>query len=272
MTALEDILRVTEARVRALVGRRDDLERAAAAAPAAPDWVVAFAGRAVSVIGEIKRRSPSAGVIAAALNPVSHARAYEAGGASAISVLTEGAHFGGALEDLQDVRAAVGIPVLRKDFVVDPLQLYETRAAGASAVLLIVRILGAGQLRELSAVAADLGLARLVEVHTPRELDRALSLTPEAVGVNSRDLATFQVSVEGIASLLGEVPPGTIAVAESGIAGRTDVERVAAWGADAILVGTSVAGDPDPRTALQRLTGVARRERGGGMSSRKGNA
>jgi indole-3-glycerol phosphate synthase len=268
MTVLEGIIQVAEGRVRELLAHRDDVERRAAAAPPAPAWGQAFRGENVAVIGEIKRRSPSAGVIAAELDPAEHARAYVAGGASAISVLTEDVHFGGALEDLAAVRAAADVPVLRKDFILDAVQLYETRAVGASAVLLIVRVLGAGRLRELSAVAAKLGLARLVEVHTGEELDLAASLAPEAIGVNSRDLATFRVSVEGIAPLLAAVPARTIAVAESGIRDHADVRRVAAWGADAILVGTSVVGDADPAAAVRRLVGVARSGRGVSLGER----
>jgi indole-3-glycerol phosphate synthase len=267
VTGLSDILRATEARVRSLEPSRAALERSAAVAPRAPAWGAAFAAGSVSVIGEIKRRSPSAGVIAPGLDPARHARAYVAGGAGAISVLTDETHFGGTLEDLHDVRAAVGVPVLRKDFIIDPIQIFESRAAGASAILLIVRALGNAQLQELSAVAAGLGLARLVEVHTADELERAALLAPEAIGVNSRDLATFDVSPEAVAPLLGAVPAGVIAVAESGIATREDVERVSEWGADAILVGTVVARDPNPEAAVRRLVGVPRRQTRGVASS-----
>jgi len=264
---LADILRATEARVRALQPRREAIERLAAAAPNVPVWGAAFGEGSVTVIGEIKRRSPSAGAIAPGLDPARHARAYIAGGARAISVLTDELHFGGTLEDLRDVRAAVGVPVLRKDFIIDPVQLFESRAAGASAILLIVRALDAEQLGELSAVAAGLGLARLVEVHTADELEQAASLAPEAIGVNSRDLATFAVSPEAVAPLLGAVPGDVIAVAESGIATREDVERVAGWGADAILVGTSLARDPNPEAAVRRLAGVPRGRPRGMVSS-----
>jgi indole-3-glycerol phosphate synthase len=264
---LADILRATEVRVRALRPRRASLERAAADAPGIPRWTEVFGEGSVVVIGEIKRRSPSAGLIAAGLDPARHARAYVAGGARAVSVLTDEVHFGGTLEDLRDVRAAVGVPVLRKDFIIDPIQVYESRAAGASAILLIVRALGREQLRELAAVAVGLGLARLVEVHTAEELERAASLAPEAIGVNSRDLETFDVSPEAVAPLLGAVPGDVIAVAESGIATRTDVERAAGWGADAVLVGTSVARDPDPEGAVRRLAGVPRGQRRGVVSS-----
>jgi indole-3-glycerol phosphate synthase len=186
-----------------------------------------------------------------------------AGGADAISVLTEGPHFGGSLDDLAAVRRAVPVPVLCKDFIVDPLQLYESRAAGASAVLLIARVLDHPRLEELSAGARALGLARLVEVHALDELDRVLALAPEAVGVNARDLVTFVVRPEGAAPVLAAIPDGVLAIAESGIATRADVERVAAWGADAILVGTALAGSADPRAAVRALVGVSRAGRPG---------
>jgi indole-3-glycerol phosphate synthase len=232
-----------------------------------PAWVPAFDGPGVVLIAEIKRRSPSAGPIAPLLDPAGYARAYVSGGAGAISVLTEGPHFGGSLEDLAAVRRAVPVPVLRKDFLLDPLQLYESRAAGASAVLLIVRALDAELLRDLSALAGELGLARLVEVHALAELDRALAVAPEAVGVNCRDLDTFAVRPEAAKPVLGAIPGDVTAVAESGIATPADVERVAAWGADAILVGTALAGSPQPAEAVARLVGAARgartRRRGG---------
>ena len=213
----------------------------------------------MSVIAEVKRRSPSAGPIAPGIDPGRLASEYEEGGAAAISVLTEEQFFGGSLEDLGVVRATVSLPVLRKDFLIDPVQVYESRAAGASAVLLITRALDAGLLHDLSMLAAELGLARLVEVHTPRELETAAALGPEAIGVNSRDLDSFEVSLDGIARLLEGIPEGIVAVAESGIVCRDDVERVAEWGADAVLVGAAVAGAPAPRSAVAALTGVSRR-------------
>lgn len=212
----------------------------------------------MAVIGEVKRRSPSAGVIAEGLSPAGHARAYVSGGAVAVSVLTDPVHFGGSLEDLAEVVRSVPVPVLRKDFILDEPQLYEARIHGASAVLLIVRVLEAGALRELAAGAKEVGLGRLVEVHGPEELDRALEVAPETVGVNARDLETFLVDVEGIEAVLRAVPGDTIAVAESGLATRADVERVAAWGADAVLVGTAIAASADPAGAVRGLAGVAR--------------
>lgn len=252
------ILAATRDRVRHLAPRRDELERAAAAAPPPVAWSLAFGGRDVQVIAEIKRRSPSAGAIAPDLDPVAHARRYVSGGAAAISVLTDDRHFGGSLDDLAAVRRAVTVPVVRKDFILDPIQVFETRAAGASAVLLIVKALDPGALAELDAVSRSLGLARLIEVHTLAELDRAVSLAPETIGVNARDLDTFAIDLTGAGAVLEAVPPGVVAVAESGIRTRADVERVAAWGADAILVGTALAGAPDPATAVRGLAGVAR--------------
>lgn len=272
MTGLLRILEVTGARVRALESRRAELQAGAAAAPAAPSWRRAFTGDAVTVIAEIKRRSPSAGAIAPDLDAAFHARRYVAGGADALSVLTEAPHFGGSLDDLEAARHAVPVPVLRKDFLIHPLQLYESRIAGASAVLLIVRALDPGLLVELSALAVDLGLGRLVEVHAAAELDRAVALEPEAIGVNSRDLETLAVSPTSVAPLLAAVPSHIIAVAESGIETRDDVERVAAWGADAILVGTALARAADPAAAVARLARVPRhaRARGSAPGGRSG--
>jgi indole-3-glycerol phosphate synthase len=223
--------------------------------------MAALAGPDVTVIAEIKRRSPSAGIIASGLDAADWARRYVAGGARAVSVLTDERHFGGSLDDLGAVRRAVSAPVLRKDFILDPLQLLESRAAGASAVLLIVRALDGAALRDLGAAARELGLARLIEVHGPAELEAALDVGPEAIGVNARDLDSFAVSLDGIARVLAAVPAGTVAVAESGIATRADVERVAAWGADAILVGAALAGAVDPAATVRRLAGVARTPR-----------
>jgi indole-3-glycerol phosphate synthase len=261
MAHLRDILASTRNRVRALRHERDALERAAASAAAPPVWLAAGTRDRVAVIAEVKRRSPSVGAIAPNLDPARLAADYATGGAAAISVLTDGPFFGGSLGDLAAVRAAVALPVLRKDFLIDPVQLYESRAAGASAVLLIVRALDPVRLRELSDLARVLGLARLVEVHTADELAAAAALTPEAIGVNSRDLDAFSVSLDGVAPLLRRVPEDVLAVAESGITGPDDVARVAEWGADAVLVGTAVARSADPARAVAALASVARRGR-----------
>jgi indole-3-glycerol phosphate synthase len=259
---LAEILRDAAGRAAAARSRRAALERAAAAASAPPDFGAALAARGdVAVIGEIKRRSPSAGAIRAGGEVVTLARSLEAAGAGALSVLTEPAHFGGSLDDLAEIAAAVGVPVLRKDFILDPVQLYEARASGAAAVLLIVRILGPGPLAQLLALARDLKLAALVEVHGHAELDTALGAGATIVGVNARDLDTLNMDAGLVARLLPAVPSSCIAVAESGLGSRADVERVAARGADAVLVGTAVSGAAEPAAALRRLLGVARRPR-----------
>ncbi len=266
---LQSILDAARARVRRLRARRGVIEEAARAAPVPPDWLAALRGPTLAVIAEVKRRSPSAGAIAPGVDPAAYARACVGGGARAISVLTDEVHFGGSLADLDAVASAVSVPLLRKDFILDPVQLHESRAAGASAVLLIVRALDPAQLVDLSAAARALGLARLVEVHTLDELERAVSLEPETIGVNSRDLTTFRVQLEGAEAVLRAVPPDVTAVAESGIATRSDVERVAAWGADAILVGTALARAPDPATRVGALSGVDRRGRGAPRDARR---
>jgi indole-3-glycerol phosphate synthase len=254
---LDSILAVTRERVAELKPRAHDLERRAAERRPR-SFAAALAGPLVGVIAEVKRRSPSAGAIATALDPVAHARAYAAGGAVAISVLTDGPHFGGSLEDLQAVSDAVSVPVLRKDFILDELQLVEARGAGASAVLLIVRALAPERLRALARSARDLALGTLVEAHTTEELDGALSVEPTAIGINSRDLNTFVVDLEGAEALLPRVPARVPAVAESGIETRADVERFARAGADLVLVGAAVARAENPSTAVRALCGVRR--------------
>lgn len=210
----------------------------------------------------MKRWSPSAGAIRAVLDAVAHARAYAAGDAVAISVLTEEAHFGGSLEDLSRVVEAVELPVLRKDFILDELQLLEARAAGAAAVLVIARILTPARLRDLTREARRLGLGVFVEVHTTAELNAALEVEGATVGINNRDLDSFAVDLATAERLLPLVPPEVVAVAESGIESRRDVERMAAAGADHVLVGTALARLAEPGPAVQALGGVPRRQRG----------
>ncbi len=260
---LDTILAATRTRVAALRARTRELERRAAQAPTPRSFAAALRGTTVGVIAEVKRRSPSVGAIAEGLDPVSHAAAYVRGGAVVISVLTDEAHFGGSLEDLERVAREVSCPVLRKDFILDELQIVEARGAGASAVLLIVRAMDAQRLRDLSRTARDLGLGVLVEAHNAPELEAALAAEPTALGVNSRDLATFTVDHKAAERLVARVPPGIAAVAESGIERRADVERFAAAGADLVLVGTAVARTADPAAAVRELCGVPRRGRPG---------
>ena len=176
----------------------------------------------------------------------------------AVSVLTDEAHFGGSLEDLERVAAAVRVPVLRKDFILDELQIMEARAAGASAVLLIVRALAPDQLQALARSAAAWQLPTLIEVHSAAELEPALAAGPGAIGVNARDLATFAVDLRRAEAVIRDVPNNVAVIAESGIESRADVERVAAAGADFALVGTSVARQRDPEQAVRALVGVQR--------------
>ena len=214
------------------------------------------------MIAEVKRRSPSQGAIREDLDPVVHATAYERGGAVAVSVLTDEAHFGGSIEDLRRVAASITVPVLRKDFVIDELQISEARAAGASAVLLIARVLTPAQLDGLARAVRRRGMTPLIEVHALRELDAALAAGPGVVvGVNARDLDTFVVDLRAAEETVRRIPPEVTVVAESGIETHEDVERLARAGADFVLVGTSVARQTDPEKAVRALVGVKRQRR-----------
>ncbi len=257
--SLDAILAVTRTRVQALKRRAADLERQAAAAP--PVRPLHTPADNVGLIAEVKRRSPSQGDIRPDLDPVQHARAYVRGGAVAVSVLTDEAHFGGSIEDLVRVASAVPVPVLRKDFILDELQIMEARAAGASAILLIVRALPPDRLQVLARAAAAWHLPTLIEIHSAAELEPALAAVPGAIGVNARDLSTFAVDLRAAEAVIREVPGNIAVVAESGIESRNDIERVAAAGADFVLVGTSVARQQDPEQAVRALVGVKRQPR-----------
>ena len=209
-----------------------------------------------NVIAECKRRSPSRGVLAAEYDPVRIARAYADGGAAAVSVLTEPTFFDGALEHLQAVRAAVDVPLLRKDFVVDEYQLFEARAIGADAVLLIVAALEQPALESLQARAWQLGLATLVEVHDREELSRAIDSGARVIGVNNRNLRTLKVDVKASDDLAARMPKGIVAVSESGLQSRADLERLAAAGYGAFLIGERFMTDPDPAAAIRLLSGA----------------
>ena len=234
------------------------VQAAAQQAPPARDLAAALRRPGVSLVAEIKRTSPSKGPLRPDLDPVALARAYEAHGAAAISVLTDGRFFGGSLADLAAVRESIDLPILCKDFLLDPYQVYEARVAGADAVLLIVAALDDGALRDLYRLAGDLGMAALVEVHDAGELVRALALRPAIVGVNNRDLRTFEVDLETTARLRPLVPQGTLLVAESGVRDRADVERVSAIGADAALVGEALVRAADPGARVRELLGGER--------------
>lgn len=237
---------------------RRAVKRAAEGVTPRASFIEALARGEVAVIAEVKRRSPSKGAIRDSISAEAQAVAFARGGAAAISVLTEPRHFGGALADLESARDRVSIPLLRKDFHVDAIQLFEARAAGASAVLLIARALSPGRLQEMMSVADDLGLEPLVEVRTDAELMLALELGARVVGINSRDLETLEVDAGVPQRLLPLVPAEVIAVAESGIQGLDDVRDRARWGADAVLVGSVFSASDDPESAVRALTGVPR--------------
>jgi indole-3-glycerol phosphate synthase len=238
--------------------RRAILERAAAAAPDPPAFAAALRRPDVAVIAEVKRRSPSRGEINAGIHAGDWGAAYAAGGAAAISVLTEPDRFGGSADDLSDVAARVAVPLLRKDFIVDAVQLIEARALGAAAALLIVRALEHSQLVALAGAARALGIEPLLEVRDVEELARARDAGAQVIGVNNRDLETLQVDPDTVARIVPLVPSSYIVVAESGVRDRADVERAAAIGADAVLVGSSLSAAVDPTAAVRALTGVAR--------------
>lgn len=247
----------------ALAPRADALERAALAAGPARGFEAALrSGGAVAVIAEFKRRSPSAGNLGGAEGPARTAEAYEAMGAAAVSVLTDRAFFGGALADLVAARAACDLPVLRKDFVLAPIQVYEARAAGADAILLIVRILEDGPLRELRELAEELGMDALVEVHDGSELGRALASGARLIGVNNRDLATFTTDLGVTHRLAGAVPADRTLVAESGIRTPADVDALGEAGVHAVLVGETLMRSGAAGAAATNLVGRRRVARG----------
>jgi indole-3-glycerol phosphate synthase len=260
-TAVPDLLGAIVAAARRITEVRsereplDALERRAGSASPRGDLFVEALGRLdrVNVIAECKRRSPSKGVLCADYDPVTIARKYEQGGAAAISVLTEPTFFDGSLEHLAAVRAAVSLPLLRKDFIVDPYQLFEARVAGADAVLLIVAALAQSDLTMLQSRARALGLATLVEVHDEEELTRAIDAGSNVIGVNNRNLRTLAVDVEASYRLASRIPSDAIAVSESGLQSRSDLERLAAAGYRAFLIGERFMTDADPVGALRRL-------------------
>ncbi|MFG2086063.1 MULTISPECIES: indole-3-glycerol phosphate synthase TrpC [unclassified Spirillospora] len=255
MSVLDEIIEGVRAD---LAGRQrevplDVLKDKAAAAPAARDALGALRGPGVSVIAEVKRSSPSKGALAAIADPAALARDYEAGGAKVISVLTERRRFGGSLEDLAEVRANVGVCVLRKDFIVTSYQLWEARANGADMALLIVAALEQDALVSLVERAESMGLVPLVEVHTEEEAVRAVEAGAKVIGVNARDLRTLQVDRGVFARVAPLIPKDVVKVAESGVRGPHDLLAYASNGADAVLVGESLVIGRDPRAAVADL-------------------
>ena len=258
MSVLEEIVEATREEVRR---RRDavplgELERALAARGEDRPFSEALTRPGVSVVAEHKRASPSAGPIREGVEVADVVSAYERGGAAAVSVLTEGPHFGGSLEDLRAARTATSLPLLRKDFVVEPYQVVESAVANADAILLIVAALGKRELRELHARARELDLDVLVEVHDREELARALEqVDADVIGINNRDLSDFSVNVERTFELLAEVPAGKTVVSESGIHGREQLDELERVGVDAVLIGESLMRAEDIEGALRDLAG-----------------
>jgi indole-3-glycerol phosphate synthase len=263
VTASPDLLRTIVAATRRIVDTRRQREplgaielRAASASPAGWRFETALgASGRVNVIAECKRRSPSKGVLAADYDPVRIATQYEYGGAAAISVLTEPTFFDGSIEDLSAVRARVALPLLRKDFIVDEYQLFEARAAGADAILLIVAALEQTVLASLQQRAWELGLAALVEVHDERELQRACDAGARVIGVNNRNLRTLAVDVRASERLAARMPKEIIAVSESGLKSREELDRLVAAGYRAFLIGERFMTDRDPAKAIRALVG-----------------
>ena len=223
---------------------------------AARDFRSALRQPGISLIAEVKRASPSKGPLLDGVEPVELAGLYEQAGARAISVLTDERFFNGTLDDLTSVSQNVAVPCLRKDFVIDAYQIYEARAAQADAVLLIVRVLSDAQLVEYLALAAELGMAALVETHDAAEIDRALAAGAHIVGINNRDLATFNVDIKTTLELKRRVPGGHVLVSESGIHTREHIQRLEDGGVDAILVGEALVTSSNIRAKIQELLGT----------------
>ena len=249
-----------EARARAatLTPRTAELTRAIEAIGQPPRFASALRRANVAIIAEVKRSSPSKGPINPGLDLEKQVRAYEKGGAVAISILTEPQRFGGSNDDLTRARSAVPIPLLKKDFHVEVVQILEARSLGASAALVIARAVPPARLKELIKAGNDIGLEILVEVRDAGELDLALSLDARLIGVNNRNLETLEIDPETSLRLLPLIPPEILAIAESGVKSVADVARLADAGADAVLVGSELSASADPEAAVRALTGVAR--------------
>ncbi len=257
-TTLERIIATTAATIPPLRARRSEIEAKALGAPSPPAFLSRWDRKRVALVAEVKRRSPSAGAISEGLDPSEHAGSYARSGASAVSVLTDGPYFGGSLDDLRAVSSTAGIPTLRKDFILDEIQIAEARAAGASAVLLIVRALGPARLTALLEATRSHGLEALVEAHDARELDIALTAGAAIVGINSRNLDDFRIDVPAAWALIARVPATTVVIAESGMASPADVERAARAGADGVLIGTALSSASDPSALVSAVAAVRR--------------
>ena len=251
-----------ERRAEALLSRRSALEKWAASVDEPPHMEPALRRADVALIAEIKRASPSRGAISLELNPQEQARAYESGGAAAISVLTEPQRFNGSNGDLEAASSVINIPILRKDFHVAAVQLYEARSLGASAALIIARALSPGRFKLLVQSAKQIGLEVLAEVRDRRELDLALTAGCTIIGVNNRNLETLEIEAGTAETLIPQIPAECVAVAESGYSDMASIRSVADAGADAVLIGSFLSASSDPALAVRNLTGVNRVDRG----------
>jgi len=254
---LDPIVDDVRSRLPEVRAKASELRSRAAQQRPALDVVHALSTPGLSVIAEVKRRSPSAGLIRADVDPATQALAYQRGGAAMISVLTERDHFGGSPEDFEAVRAAVRLPLLRKDFIIEHVQIMEARALGADAVLLIAAILSDEQLESLAEGVRSYGMTPLVEAHTAQEVERALAIAPQLVGINSRDLTTFKTNLntaEALSELLTGVP---VTIGESGISTVEDARRMAAAGYDAVLVGEALVRSDDPAALISAFRGLS---------------
>lgn len=260
---LQRILAVKADEVRMAKAARDlpAVRAAAAAAAAARDFAGAMIQRIAAgkpaVIAEIKKASPSKGLLREQFEPAAIAASYEKHGAACLSVLTDAQFFQGCAGDLARARAACSLPVLRKDFMIDPYQIYEARALGADCILLIAAALDDARMRELEATAQELGMAVLVEVHDGAELDRALRLNTPLIGINNRNLRTFETRLETTLELLGRIPAGRVVITESGILKPQDVDAMRAQKVNGFLVGEAFMRAPDPGAELSRLFSIA---------------
>lgn len=254
---LDDIVKVKRREVaeRKKTTPLSALEAAAEAMPPTRDFRRALAGGECAIIAEVKRRSPSRGVIREDFDPVRIAREYEKYGAAAVSVLTDETFFGGSAADLTAVKSAIRLPLLRKEFIIDPWQIHESRAIGADALLLIAAILGGNQLREYRDLAASLGLASLVEVHDRRELEAALGAGAEIIGINNRDLRTFTTDIGTSLALAPVVPTDRIVISESGFGSRKEIGILLQAGVRAFLIGEALVAAPDRRAKFEELLG-----------------
>ncbi|HEX8053166.1 MAG TPA: indole-3-glycerol phosphate synthase TrpC [Thermoleophilaceae bacterium] len=253
---LEELIDATRARLERVKHERPlaELEQHASARGEGRPFAEALSRPGTSLIAEYKRRSPSAGTIREGASVTDIARAYERGGAAALSILTEEKHFGGSLDDLREARETSDLPILRKDFTIDPYQLWEAKAAGADAVLLVVGALRPHELGSLHGLARDLDLDALVEVHDEDELRVALEIDADVIGINNRNLENFHVDLATTFELLHDVPAGKIVVSESGIVERAQIEELEQVGVDAVLVGEALMRAPDPELAARELT------------------